>query len=72
MAKVTERDSLIARFLVENRRERAYLAKLFIEYNNVRRNPFFIKKKILAIEERVGRASACAEGDIERNTKNGH
>ncbi|KAI3413533.1 hypothetical protein GPALN_011023 [Globodera pallida] len=34
IAKVTERDSLVVRFLVENRLERAYLAKLFVEYNN--------------------------------------
>ncbi|KAL3090253.1 hypothetical protein niasHS_006705 [Heterodera schachtii] len=33
IAKVTERDSLVIRFLVENRKERAFLAKLFVEYN---------------------------------------
>ncbi|KAI6239094.1 Integrin-alpha2 domain-containing protein [Aphelenchoides fujianensis] len=32
-SKVTERDSIVVRFLVENRRERAFLAKLYVTYN---------------------------------------
>ncbi|CAD5215518.1 unnamed protein product [Bursaphelenchus okinawaensis] len=32
-SKVTERDSINIRFLIENKRERAYLAQLFVFYN---------------------------------------
>ena len=32
-SKVTERDSIFVQFVVENRQERAYLAKLFVTYN---------------------------------------
>uniref|UniRef100_A0A915D5W1 Integrin alpha-2 domain-containing protein n=1 Tax=Ditylenchus dipsaci TaxID=166011 RepID=A0A915D5W1_9BILA len=33
ITKVTERDSIVIRFIVENRRERAFLAKLYLRYN---------------------------------------
>lgn len=33
ITKVTERDSITVRFIVENRQERAFLAKLYLKYN---------------------------------------
>lgn len=30
---MTERDSIVVRFIVENRKERAFLAKLYVIYN---------------------------------------
>lgn len=33
VTKVTERDAIVIRFVVENRGERAFLAKLFVRYN---------------------------------------
>lgn len=33
ITKVTERDSIVIRFIIENKRERAFLAKLFLTYN---------------------------------------
>lgn len=33
LTKVTERDSLVIRIIVENRHERAFLAKLYLRYN---------------------------------------
>lgn len=32
--KVTERDSIVIRFVVENHQERAFLAKLYVKYNH--------------------------------------
>ncbi|KAI6177257.1 FG-GAP repeat protein [Aphelenchoides bicaudatus] len=32
-SKVTERDSIVVRFMVENRKERAFFAKLYVTYN---------------------------------------
>lgn len=34
IARVTERDAIHVRFRVENRGERAFLAKLFVRYNH--------------------------------------
>lgn len=33
MTKVTERDSVVVRIIVENRHERAYLSRLYLRYN---------------------------------------
>lgn len=34
VTKVTERDVIVVRFVVENHKERAFFAKLFIEYDS--------------------------------------
>uniref|UniRef100_A0A915NNY2 Integrin alpha-2 domain-containing protein n=1 Tax=Meloidogyne floridensis TaxID=298350 RepID=A0A915NNY2_9BILA len=64
-AKVTEKDVLILRLLVENRAERAYLAKLYLEYDEteldepsvVKRGEFNLNEHKVDIEKReLGKA----------------
>lgn len=56
-SKVTERDSIVVRFLVENRAERAYLAKLFVIYN----------ADELDVPQLTSGGATTAGVDIERN-----
>ncbi|KAI1721252.1 integrin alpha domain-containing protein [Ditylenchus destructor] len=58
ITKVTERDSIVIRFIIENKRERAFLAKLFLTFN----------QDELDLPHLINKASSSV--DIER-TKNG-
>ena len=77
-AKVTEKDVLILRLLVENRAERAYLAKLYLEYDEteldepsvVKRGEFNLNEHKVDIEKReLGKAVLALANPLEAGEK---
>nr|CAD2176210.1 unnamed protein product [Meloidogyne enterolobii] len=79
-AKVTEKDVLILRLLVENRAERAYLAKLYLEYDEteldepsvVKRGEFNLNEHKVDIEKReLGKAVLALANPLEAGEKLG-
>ncbi|KAL7078661.1 hypothetical protein ACQ4LE_002530 [Meloidogyne hapla] len=79
-AKVTEKDVLILRLLVENRAERAYLSKLYLEYDEteldepsvVKRGEFNLNEHKVDIERReAGKAVLALANPLEAGEKLG-
>lgn len=67
MTKVTERDSIVLRIIVENSHERAYLARLYLRYNQ---DELDVPQLVNKIVPGIGKLHGTASVDIVKKDTN--